>query len=113
MIGGKKEPGDLGDGTGFAALLALLPEVLRRAKDADCVCGNCENRRADMKVGDEAPCGMLVVGGDHVYFSASGPPWRECRLFVPTEEFKKRTAGRETLGDLLANVKQGAEEKKP
>ena len=109
MKDGKQEAGDLpaADATGFVALLGMLPTILRRAADADCVCGNCENKRTTE---DNTHNGCFRLSHDVLFYGDDGPPWRECRLFTPSEEFKKRTADRLKLGDLLAEMQKG---KKP
>ena len=116
MHEGKKEPGDLAkDPTGFAVLAVLLPELLRRAKDVDCVCGNCANWMCAWEAREltsRAACEKLPPAGS-LLFTPDGPPWRECRLFAPSEEFKKCTVSRRTLGDLLAEVERKSEGKRP
>lgn len=110
---------------GFGFLLAALPELLRRAADIDCVCGNCENWMCTTKDDPEgweamkreltthAACKKLQPPGSLLLWS-DGPPWRECRWFKPIEEFKKSTADRPKLkGDVLAEMERKSREEKP
>jgi hypothetical protein len=79
-----KDAKDVG-AAGFGFLLAALPELLRRAADMDRTCGNCGNWLVASE--QKAPCIKLL---SDVVFPADGPPWRECRWFEPSVEYKQR-----------------------